>query len=279
MPNLKDWKPGDLIRALVYGRFKVGKTFGAGTFPRPNVIDLDGGLATLTNPDWVQKYGVPNVEYQTFSESDKTPQGVVRVAKAFDDACRYFDLWMKPGKRDQFDTWIVDSGTKLSAYAQNKAIMLMGDSAFTGPKVMSVTHKKAMERGMVFPKIQDYGAERSLVDQFVQMLYDSGKNFLFLCHEKELTNNDGATTAIVPLLTGRGVDEISLKFDEVWNLRVAKQGSGFNRLLQTQADGIRYCGSRIGVPDGTEWDYKTIVKALEARYAETQKLFNASKGV
>ena len=277
MPNLLEWQPGKVLQCLVYGRFKTGKTYGAGSFPRPNVMDFDRGIGTLANPDWLAKYGRRSIEYMQFTEKNKTPQGVVKIANAFDDASRYFDDWMRPSKRDQFDTWIVDSGTSMSQAAQNKAIMLMGDTSFTGPKVMSVTHKQALAKGMVFPKIQDYGAERSLVDQFVQMLLDSGKNFVFICHEKELTNDDGATTAIVPLLTGRGVDEISLKFDEVYNLRIRKQGTGMLRELLTEPDGIRYVGSRAGVPNGTSWDYDSIIAALTKRHEDARKILDNTK--
>lgn len=272
MPNIKDWQLGDLLQVLVYGKFKVGKTWGAGTFPRPNVLDFDRGIGTLANPDWRAKYGNRSVEYQQFTETKKSAQGVVQVAHAFDDACRYFDQWMKAGKKDQFDTWICDSGTSLSQAAQNKAIMLMGDKGFTGPKVMSVTHASALRHGMVFPKIQDYGAERSLVDQFVQMLLDSGKNVVFICHEKEVTNDDGGVTAITPLLTGKGVDEISLKFDEVWNLRLRKSGTDKVRELLTEPDGIRYCGSRMGVPTGTPWEYDAIMKVMRQRAAQSIKI-------
>lgn len=275
MPNLQTevaWSPGKRIKCLVYGRFKTGKTFGAGTFPRPNVLDFDRGIGTLANPDWRAKYGNRSIEYKQFTETDKTAAGVVKVAKALDDASRYFDEWMRPGKRDQFDTWILDSGTSLSQMAQNKAIMLMGDKSFTGPKVMSVTHASAMRHGMVFPKIQDYGAERSIVDQFVQMILDTDKHFVFICHEKELTNDDGATTAIVPLLTGKGVDEISLKFDEVYNLRIRKVGPSMVRELLTEPDGIRYVGSRAGVPTGTLWDYDSVVAALTKRYDEVNQI-------
>jgi hypothetical protein len=49
--KLEEYEPDSKIKALAFGRFKVGKTFGAATFPRPNFMDFDRGIATLLNPD------------------------------------------------------------------------------------------------------------------------------------------------------------------------------------------------------------------------------------
>ena len=62
---------------LVFGGFKVGKTSGACTFPRPNVLDFDGGLATVASAWWQQRHGKVPVLYQTFKDMEKTPLGVV----------------------------------------------------------------------------------------------------------------------------------------------------------------------------------------------------------
>lgn len=273
MPNLQDpWKPEAKIKALVYGKFKVGKTFGVGSFPRPNILSFDRGTSVFRNPEWVKRYGQPWIQWEEFYERNTTGGGVVKSHNAFDDACRYFDQWMKPGKRDQFETWVVDSGTTLARAAMNKGIVLLGDKAFAGARSMSQTHQKALEHGLVFPKIQDYGSERSMVEQFIQMLLDTDKHFIFICHEKEFTNDSGNVTEIVPLLTGQGVEAICLKFDEVWNLQAKKVGMTVQRRLTTQPDGIRRAGSRWGLPNDTEWDYSAITAALAAQHEASLKL-------
>lgn len=260
MPNILDWKPSARRAVLVYGGFKTGKTAGACTFPRPNVIDFDGGLATIAQPWWQQKFGKVPVEYETFRETEKTPQGVVNTPKAFDAACKYFDEWMKPGKVEKFDTWIIDSGTTLSEVASNKAIYLLGGRM--GPKALSQTHKDAVSSGLVVLKMQDFGAERSLAEQFIQMLLDTDKHVVLICHEKYVERDDGTITAIVPLLTGQSAERIPLKFDEVYRMRLQKRGMETVRSLQTQPDGIVKCGTRMGVPDGTEWSWDALNKAL-----------------
>lgn len=256
MPMVADWKPGELYQILVYGTSKVGKTFGAYTFPRPIVMDFDKGIAVARNPDFVTKYGAVNFEYIQFTELN-VKRGVPTAHNAFDDACKFFDAKMATGERDKFDTWVVDSGTTLSAHAQYKAIILMGQMK------LSKTHEMALQQGLIIPKIQDYGSERSLVEQFVDMVLSSGKNVVLICHEKEVTDDDGNVLRIEPLLTGKSSEAVPLKFNEVYRLRARKVGPEYKRLLMTQTDGISKVGSRMGVPDGTEWNYPALKAEMD----------------
>lgn len=270
MPTLGQGKLGERIKILAYSRSGVGKTFGAGTFPRPNFIDCDKGIGVLSNPDFIKKHGwKPEILYEQFSEQSLNSRGVPLKANAFDDVCRYFDACMSSGTdwrnmktgektrvgRDMFDTWVVDTGTSLSQFALNKAIVLLGGT-FQG--VSSGTLQQAVTHGLVFPKIQDYGSERSLVEQFIGMLYDTDKHFLFLCHEKEITDKEGNPIAITPLLTGKGVEAISALFDEVWNIRARKVGAETIRVCQTRTDGVRSAKSRAGYPNEMPWEYEKI---------------------
>lgn len=270
MPKLSEWTPTDPVQILVYGKSKTGKTWGALTFPRPVFFDFDGGVSTGRNPEFVKKYGLRDVFYETFTEQ-KVSRGVVMQHNAFDDACRYFDEWMKPaGKwtdrrtgqvyevgKNMFDTFVVDSATILSEISQNKAVII------TGQMKLSHSHEQGVKLGLVVPKIQDYGAERSLVEQFVDMVAGSGKNLVIICHEKEVTDDSGNVTSIVPLLTGKSAERIPLKFDEVYNLRAYRKGPEVVRTLLTQADGIRKVGSRYGIPDDSTWDWDTISGHLQ----------------
>lgn len=263
MPWIEDWKPDEAYQVLVYGQSKTGKTWGALTFPRPVVMDFDRGAATARNPEFVKKYGLRKIFFETFLETN-TSKGIPLTHNAFDDACKFFDEWMKPsGKwrgvevgRNQFDTWVIDSGTTLSEHAQYKAVIVMG-----GMK-LSHTHSDAIKHGLLVPKIQDYGSERSLVEQFIDMVKSSGKNVVLICHEKEQTDDNGNVTAVVPLLTGKSTESVPLKFDEVYNLRVKKVGLNIVRYLQTTPDGIRKVGSRYGIPNESEWNWDTVQAEL-----------------
>lgn len=258
MPTLGERPPSKYIKALAFGRSKVGKTFGAGTFPRPAFIDCDKGISTLTSADFVNRYGWrPTIEYEQFTEKHLNARGVPQQHNAFDDVCRYFDKLNSPAMRGSWDTLVVDTGTSLSAFAMIKAIVLLGGT-FKG--VSSSTQSEALTHGLVFPKIQDYGSERSMVEQFIGMCYDLDKNFLFLCHEKEITDKEGSPVAITPLLTGKGVEAICALFDDVWRIKVKPVGAERIRYIQTKQDGISQVGSRHGFANETLWDYDAIKK-------------------
>lgn len=271
MPYLKDWEPTDPIQVLVYGKSKVGKTWGAYTFPRPVVMDFDKGAATARNPEFVKQYGLRDIFFEVFTEKNLI-KGIPQMHNAFDDGCKFFDEWMKPkgrwsgsdGRmydvgRDMFDTWIIDSGTTLSEVAQYKAVYVMGKMK------LSKTHEQGLSAGLLVPKIQDYSSERSLVEQFVDMVKSSGKNVVLICHEKEITDSDsGNVIEIVPLLTGKSAETVPLKFDEVYNLRVKKKGMDTVRYLQTEQDALRKVGSRYGLPNESAWNWDSIFSTLKS---------------
>lgn len=274
--NTRDWVPSKQIRALVFGRYKTGKTWGALTFPRPNVLDFDKGIAVIRNPEFVKKHGMLNVEYQTFKELKLGKGGVPSDHNVFDDACRYFDSWMTPAKRDQFDTWVLDSATTLSLHAMYKGIVLLGGGRGFGAKPLSHTHKEAMDTGLLFPKIQDWGAERSMVEQFVAMLLDTDKHVIVICHEKEMTDDNGTPIQTVPLLTGKSVDTVPIMFDEVWHTRRTPSGDEFKYVIQTKPEGILKVGSRYGIADGTAWNFQSVKTALDTISTEQSKLIDAA---
>lgn len=262
MPNIKDPIPGDdKLKVLIFAPYKTGKSWGAGTWPRPNFFDFDGHISMFKGPEYIKQHGLRDIQYGQFYEKSLDSKGVPKAHNAFDDACRYFDECMKPGKRDSFDTWVIDSGTTASELAANKAMILLG----TGKVGQgSNTWKQAQETGLVIPKKQDYGAERSMIEQFVQMVKDTDKHLVFICHDKHIQTDEGIVTDIVPLLTGKSAQSIPLKFNEVWYLKIKKEGTVTKRVLQTHADSKLRCGTFLGIPDGTEWEWEAIQKAIKA---------------
>jgi hypothetical protein len=167
---------------------------------------------------------------------------------------------MKPAKRDQFDTWVIDSATTLFEFARNKAIILLGGTSFGKP--LSQTQAQAIATGMVNTKKQDFGAERSLVEQFVRMVKESDKHIVLLMHEKEIYTQEGMLLEIAPLLVGQSVSVIRAMFDNIWSLRVVGAGSTTKRVLVTEPDGIRLAKSRIGMGSVDNPDFDLIQKKL-----------------
>lgn len=280
MKELKYWVPGDNMRILAWGKIKTGKTFGAGTWPRPCFLDFDRGIATLASPDFTRKYGLKNILYEQFGETGYNNRAIVRTHNAYDDGCKFFDEMMRPANVDKFDTWVIDSGTTLFRSAENKGVILMGTKEYGA---RSKSHELALTHGMLIPVIQDYGAERSLGEQFVDMVMGTNKHVILICHEKEQHDKQGNMIAITPMLTGQSAEVVPLKFDEVYNVQAQKGETHYNkethiviqdwiRIIQTTPDGLRAVGSRNGVPDGTEWNYEAIAKAFHAAHEERAKL-------
>ena len=273
MADTPGWKPGDKIRVLVFGTPKIGKTFGAGTWPRPNILDYDRGIQTVFAPPFIKKHGYRKVVWKEFYE--RSFQGpIVSAHNAYDDSCRYFDEMMLPKNRDTFDTWVVDSGTTLSEDAQNKAVILLGTKEYN---YQSQTHKQALQHKLLVPKIQDYGAERSLVEQFIDMVASTDKNFVLICHEYEATDEKGNVVGVLPLLTGKSRQAVPLKFSELYWLRMARRGEDWVTLCLTESDGIHLAGSRTGVTGEIEWTYDAVLDAMTKAYDERVKLIAAAE--
>lgn len=263
MATLAELKQNHLWRILCYGKFKTGKTAGAATWPRPRILSLDpDGSDTLLNPELEGKYGYSKNVVDVFIPNKvvRDNRGIPKEYSAYDKTCVYFDESMK--KPDSFDTWILDSATMLGQFARTKGIILLGGDHFG--KQMSKTQDNAIKTGMLLPRLQDFGAERSLLEQFIDMLLDTDKHVIVLAHEKELWEGEDDKAQLVgigPLFTGQSVEIVSLKFSEVYRLKTEPEGNGFKRILQTQPYGKSSCGSRLGVPDGTEWTYSAVSAA------------------
>jgi len=273
----RPWEPGDPVRVLPWGKSGSGKTYGAGTFPRPCFLDYDRGLGTLFAPDFLRKYPGQKILHRSFVE--KSFKGPIPIAyNAYDDSCKFFDEMMK--RSSEFDSWVIDSGTMLSNFSQTKAVILLGTKEYN---FQSKTQEQALSYGMLVPKVQDYGAERSLVEQFVDMVLSTDKHVVMVCHEKEQRDKAGDLVAIVPRLTGQSDESVPLRFDEVYNIQSNKAGADYdkatntstlkwNRICISQPDGLRKVKTRNGVPDGTLWDYQSVLKALTRSYEERLRL-------
>lgn len=244
----------DTLHALIFGAVGVGKTGIVSTFPAPRILDFDGRAERLLRRlkpdyDWAANCALFKEHVNKF--------GIIQddTHFAFDDACTTVDKWAAPAERAKFETLVIDTGTTLAELANNKAIVL------NGKMKLSDTFRQAGQFGVMVPKIQDYGSERSLMEQFISMCVREfrDKNFLFLCHEKEVTNDAGLLTTIQPLLTGKGAVSVPGMFGEVWNLRVEGAGANVKRYLQTERDGVRVCRSDSGVTNRCPASYSSIL--------------------
>lgn len=268
------------MRVLPWGKSGSGKTYGAGTFPRPCFLDYDRGLATLYAPEFFRKYPKQKFIHRSFWEKD-FKGAIVSAHTAYDASCRYFDEMMK--RTSEFDTFVIDSGTTLGEVSQNKAVILLGTQEYN---YQSKTQEQALKYGMLVPKVQDYGAERSLVEQFVDMVLSTDKHVVMICHEKEQYDKSNTLIALTPRLTGQSAEIIPLRFDEVYHIQAVKAGADYDKVTNTttlrwkracttQQDGFRQVKTRNGVPDGTEWNYDAVLAALTKSHEERVRFLAA----
>lgn len=270
MPNIKDMKVDDpIIQAVMMGPPGVGKTWVAATFPGKIVVfDFDGKIGVTRNPDFVKKYGIRDIEYKTLSEA-KRMKGIAMQHNAYDDACSYFDEWMRPGVRDSVNTFIIDSGTSLMEAAQNKAVMVLGGA----PKGNSTTtFADAMKTGFLSLVGKDHGGQRSLTEQFIRMIKDSGKNVIVNVHQYETYDDNGTLVSVVPLFTGQSRQVIPAMFKDVWHLKVQGAGSTMKRILTAEYNGIYQARSELGIGIVENPDYDAIISRIRQRQAEAMKL-------
>lgn len=266
MPQLSSLRVDGKLRCLVFGYYKSGKTAGALTFPRPNVLDFDRGVAVALAPWWREKFKIsPDaIQFEHFASDPTDARGVPTAHKAYDAACRYFDESMKPGNVDTFDTWVVDSCTTLGEMARNKGIVLLGGNQLSS-KPLSHTHQQAKSTGIIHMKMQDYGAERSLVEQFIDMVLSTDKHVVVIAHAKdeyEGSGDDAKVVGVIPLVTGQSAQRIPLKFNEVYWIELAKEGTATHSYVRTSADSRIKRGSRYGLTDRTHWDFKSVTDDL-----------------
>jgi len=234
-------------------------------------MDFDRGIDTVFSPDFLKIHGYKEVQYRPFYERSFVGP-IVNAHNAYDDACRYFDEMMK--KKTTFDTWVIDSATTLSEDAQNKAVILLGTKDYN---YQSKTHEQALKHNLLVPKIQDYGAERSLVEQFIDMVLSTDKNVVLICHEYEQTDDEGNVIGVQPLLTGKSRQAVPLRFSEVYWLRKIRQGLNWVTKCVTHADGLHLVGSRTGVVNDVQWTYADVRQGLTDAYEERVKQINAAK--
>lgn len=214
---------------LYYGGSAVGKTYFIATAgPRTLIINIGNGLVTLQSPiikALFYKEGLPIVT--TIHEEHDPVTGIFKAADAFDKVCDAIDFALA-NFPDKFDTIVVDDASQLKTFASNKGLEMSDEMN------KSQTLKSARKFGALAMAVQDYGAEMSLVEQFVAGTIDlckrHGKHFILTAHEryifKKIRDEKGRVIGeevdkIRPGFTGKTFpDDVARHFDLVWRAEV-----------------------------------------------------------
>lgn len=226
MPRLSDLPKGESVTLLVYGPAGSGKTELCGTAgSRALWINTGLGIVTIQSPGFKQRH--PNVDPIIETVEDdldpKTPTG-------YDKACDTLDAYLDPKHPmyNEYDTIIIDDATTLRRYAMDKGVK---DNSEAG---LSKTYEQR-QKGKAITTVQDYGAEMSLIDQFIiyytRICKSSHKHFILTAHERIQYNKASqigappTVNSIKPGFTGQTFpDSVTGHFDLVWHLETLGAG-------------------------------------------------------
>lgn len=255
--SFSEVEPAESVTSLIFGPSKSGKTdFSGSAGERSIYLDVGRGAETFHSQSYIQRRGPYKGFYFPIGEKGGGTNYIVPTkAQAYDQVCDIIDESIKKIP-EKFDTFILDELTAFSRFALNKGIEINGG---TGKSQAKATSDKW---DMIVPGVQDYGAEMSLVKQFLAGTIDickaNNKHLIVLAHERYLYDvivdtKSGKKTEtdtikkILPSFTGRkDVDAIPNLFDCVLHTEVVRSGENLIYRIRTMGDETLVAGTRYG---------------------------------
>ncbi len=283
---------GKRLHLMIYGPFGTWKTVIAHGLPNTRTLDFDDGMQSV---EWAILAGkldrtLDDIVYETITPPPSLDESKNNV---FDYAADKIDEWVEDedvdpknwpeycaekneGRifRQNWDTLVIDSGTSLTNGVIIKALKE------THRLEISKSWSKRQKKGLTPVMIQDRGAVNTLFSKFMTMCFGTGKNIVLICHEYQNTDKKGNLRAIEPFLSGQLRQSIPKDFDEVWYSRVKGTVKANRGVLQTTADPMRRCRSRLGCLDSEEdGDFEKIKSKVAKFYGvNVDDLWLASHG-
>lgn len=254
--NFSEIEPAQGISALLFGAAGTAKTDIAGSAgERSLYIDVGLSSETFHGVSYKERRGPFKGIYTKPTEKGSKKNYIVPdKAAAYDMVCDAIDEALEKFP-EKFDTVILDELTGFSRFAMNKAIEINQGMNKSQAQVSS------QKWDMVIPGVQDYGAEMSLVKQFlagtIDLLKSHNKHFLVLAHERYLyetiTDKSGkkvetsTISKILPSFTGKkDTDAIPNLFDLVWHTEVVRSGDNQVFRVRTMGDDTLIAKTRYG---------------------------------
>jgi hypothetical protein len=238
MPNLTKHQSSQTTKVLVLGDSGGGKTGALASLAASGynlrIIDVDNGLDVLTNllSDPSSEYykrdpkAASRVEYETLTDSMKSSGGTIRPAKAtvWQRAVKLLEDWPSLGSVTTWtpqDVLVIDSLTMLSTAALNFVLALNG-------------------RLGGHPQLQDWGAGQTLIESFVQALYDESVrcNVVMNCHIKYVGEENGPARGYPNTLGQALPPKIGRYFNSILLVRSVGQGTKLSRKVLTSPTGL-----------------------------------------
>jgi hypothetical protein len=249
--------PANALSQLIYGQPGTGKSFYAGTAgDRTLYINCGRSEETILSAFFRQRVGANPILVNIREKAGEN--GVPASAIGYDLVCDAIDYGLK-NFPDEFDTVVVDDATFLRKYALNKGIEV--NSTLGKSKTAGSIKQFAMQMASV----QDYGAEMSLIEQFVvnygDILKGMNKHFILIAHERNTFRKGdkiGDSPTLIkcgPAFTGQTFpDQIPAYFDHVFHTESIPGNGGVNTYrMRTVGDDVLVGKCRHG----------NIIKTLE----------------
>lgn len=224
------------VTCLAYGKPGTGKTeFGGSAGNDAVIISVGGGEETLRNPGFIKRKGVNPYIIRLYDEYDNN--GVV-TGVGFDKVSAVMDDIIS-NNLNEVKTIVIDDASGLSTMAMSKGLHF--NSALRKSNTLDTVVKK---HDVVIPVVQDYGAEMSIVSQFIDYYTKEAKrrgfNFLVLAHELNIysqskLNETKVLEGVLPKFRGKLAEEIGGYFD--WVLRFECIGGGTQTRYQARTIG------------------------------------------
>ncbi len=282
------------LHLMIYGPFGTWKTVIGHGLPNTRTLDFDDGMQSV---EWAILAGKLNRTLEDIVYETITPPPSMDESKnlIFDEAADKLDEWVADEDVDpsqwaeycadknegrvfqqNWDTLIIDSGTSLT----NGVIIKALKETHRLDLSKSWSKRSINNKGLTPVMIQDRGAVNTLFSKFMTMCFGTGKNVVLICHEYQNVDKKGNLRAIEPFLSGQLRQSVPKDFDEVYYSRVKGTVTANVGVLQTTADPMRRCRSRLGCLDPSEpGDFAAIkTKVAEFYKVPENKLWVASHG-
>lgn len=259
MKAISDINPAEHLKILLFGAPGAGKTWLAGTFPKPAFVDTDNGLRTLASKPFKEAYPNKRIVYETFD--DPTDQhGAFTKATGFWEALEFANKLIED---KEIETIVFDSLSSLQELSMHVGFELSGrdNKSKTMAKLDAARRSKGIP--VAVPTQADYGSSMAVFSQFMNKAVTIPKHVVFIAHERDETTEAGALLRKDPLLTGQAVRaKVAKWFDEVWYLDIGARGKRI--LLTDSTSTLKAVKSRSGIPNRIEDpDYVKIMEAMK----------------
>lgn len=233
-------------RVLVYGPPGTGKTHILKTAPGPVFIDSfdPGGSKTLRKEI---ESGKIFVDARWEKELAAKPTAWKEWSKAFTER-------VKSGFFDNIGTYCLDSLTTFSSAALNKVLKESGRAASV-------------------PQQNDWYPQMVLLENAIQLILTLPCHVIVIAHEDIFKDEVRQRISYKPLVTGKLVTRIPLRFDEIYHADAKSTSKGTAYTLQTQACGTYMARTRLGegrLSKFIEPDFAAFLKAVDLPYKDKE---------